>query len=150
MGLPYNLDDVRLRPGMCLPDADGKFYDTASAYLMGLDRALDGEFLEGFHEWLVPQVGGGDNLAWFGLIMYIAFPRWDRRRTRVLNSTDDLVALECLFSCLEQFLAEKEQDQGLRSIQQRYQGYLESQEWYDPALHAMVKSVPGSGRIRSK
>ena len=151
MSLPYDLDDVRRCPGMWFPSGDGKYFDSAAAYLMGIDAACHGEFLEGFHEWLVPTLTCGDNLAWTELILLIAFPQAKNPRGSLRNSFNDVAALECLFCCLEQFLATKEQEQGLRSIQQRYQDWLKSRDWYDPSLdylEARKPYGPGSGRMR--
>ena len=142
MSLPYDLDGVRCRPSMYLPYAS--FYAVA-AYLMGIDTARHGEFLEGFHEWLVPTVNGGDSLGWTELILQIAFPREDHPRDCLRSSSGDVAAIDCLFCCLEQFLATREQEQGLRSIQQRYLDWLKSQDWYDPALHGKPKGGEPKG-----
>ena len=91
VSLPYNLDDVRRAPLLCLPSAT---YDTVAAYLLGIDQACHKEFLEGFHEWLVPHsipaiisIGprwfcGSHFLTVEGLVIVSVIPR-----TRLLQST---------------------------------------------------------------
>ena len=127
MSLPYDLDEVRHRPSMYLPSPH---FDVAAAYVMGIDAACNGGFLEGFREWLIPMVNSGNNLAWTELVLRIAFPQTNNPRDLIHQSSDSAIAIECLFHCLEEFLTTKQQDKGLRFIHERYQKWLRSQDWY--------------------
>ena len=40
----------------------------AVAFVAGYDAALDGHLLRGFREWLIEELGDGDNLAWPSLV----------------------------------------------------------------------------------
>ena len=131
MILPYDLDEVRRRPSMYLPNAS---FDVSVAYLMGIDAGRHGEFLKGFHEWLVPIVKYGNNLAWSELVLRITFPEAEDPRSQLLQCSDQRHVLDSLFLCLENFLAEKEKDQGFRTIITRYEDWLRGQDWFRPSL----------------
>jgi hypothetical protein len=60
MSLPPILAGVRERPGMYMQTVT---YDTVVAFVLGYDLAIHGGLLWTFHEWLVPQVNGGNNQA---------------------------------------------------------------------------------------
>jgi hypothetical protein len=105
-------------------------FDNATAYLLGIDAALHGDFLKGFREWLIPTVGFGNNLPWSELILEIAFSQAEDCRGCLGKPSNEIVAINCLFDCLENFLATKQHDQGLDTILLRYQDWLRSQSWY--------------------
>ena len=132
MSLPYNLDDVRRCPGMY---ATFPSFDMMTAFLMGIDQATDDEFLKGFHDWLVPKVGFAANLVWSALVLYLAFPGTENARSSLIAPLGEATAFDCLFDNLEEFLAEKQKEGGLQTIQHRYQEWLKSQEWYDETVH---------------
>ncbi|MFB9238253.1 hypothetical protein ACFFWC_22300 [Plantactinospora siamensis] len=98
---------IRQRPG--LYGLDGSF-GQFSAYLAGFDAGTDGRALDGFREWLVGRLGTGDNLAWTGLVLHLAFPGgWPRLRERLTDPAQNAVAVSTLFELLADFLAEREQ-----------------------------------------
>jgi len=131
MSLPYNLDDVRRYPSMCLPRAS---FDAAAAFLLGVDAACGKKFLEGFREWLVPRVGYGDNVSWPGLVLDIASSSFDPKNPpHPPSGCGDDPAIECLFHCLEEFLCDKEQAQGLDNIHKSYRSWLKTQKWFTPS-----------------
>lgn len=130
MSLPYDLDKVRNSPDMFFADVS---YDSVVSYLFGIDKGCNGQFLKGFHEWIVPIVDGGNNLWWPEIVLRISFPQSIDPRSELSKESSSKIAIDCLFQCLEDFLAEKEKDQGLLYINQRYKEWLRSQDWYSPS-----------------
>jgi len=95
-------------------------YDCVCSYMLGMDVACAGDLMDGFHDWLVPTVGHGDNLAWQGLVLYLAFPNSQVPRSRLGDPTNEKVAISCLFMYFESFVNFK-QTNGLNKIKLRYQ-----------------------------
>ena len=125
MTLPFDLDHVRRRTLMHLPSDS---YDAVASFLLGIDAACHHEFLEGFHDWLVPIVNSGDNLHWTMLVLWIAFPKSNNPRATLRDQPSESLATECLFRCLEEFLRAKQEEHGLDSIRERYNRWLKNQE----------------------
>jgi hypothetical protein len=130
MPLPFDLDRVRAAPGMFVARAG---FDTLAAYVDGLNAATNDSLLLGFHEWLVPLVNGGNQYIWSHLVLHLAFPGVEDPRAQLGEQENQRKAIECLFSSLEGFWAERSRPiTGLRSIYLRYQAWLDRQEWYTP------------------
>ncbi len=101
---------VRQRPGLYgLSGSFGQF----AAYLNGVDDGSDGRALAGFREWLAVRLGRGNNLAWSGLVLHLAFPGgWPGLRERLADPEQNAVAVVTLFELLDEFLAERAQPDG--------------------------------------
>jgi len=130
MPLPYDLDGVRTRTTMYVGFAE---FDIVAAYIDGLNAATHDSLLLGFREWLVPRVGGGTNLVWSEIVLlYLAFPGVADPRAQLQEAGNHARAIECLFTNLEEFWAERYRSSGMRAIYLRFQAWLKRQEWYSP------------------
>lgn len=114
---------VHARPR--LDGLDGSF-TLAATYLDGYDAATDWIFLTGFREWLVLKLGEGNNLACRGLVGALC------ERDSV---PDDEQRVDHLLALLDEFLTERSAADGPGEILVRHRRWLETQEWFDPALH---------------
>lgn len=122
MALPELLEGIRRRPGMYLRSTS---FDTVVAFLDGYDAALAGGLLVGFREWLIVKARDGDNLSWAGLV-------WMLCRGDEGSEPPDEVARETLFRLLAEFLARREDREGLKQIYLSYEAWLRRQRWYVP------------------
>jgi hypothetical protein len=113
----------------------GQFAAFVGGYGMADPRALDG-----WREWLVLQFDDGNNLAWPGLVLRLAFP--DRTFMRPLDEADDHRAGETLFRLLDRFLDERDSG-GAAAIQAAHQAWIRRQSWYRPS--ASTQEAPGDG-----
>ncbi|MCY1018558.1 hypothetical protein [Pyxidicoccus sp. MSG2] len=118
---------LRKSPGLFLPSVD---YDVAVAFLLGFDAATEGGCLMGFREWLVPQLGGGNNLHWAGLVLNLMKRETEVQRSEGNHSEKERV--EFLLSTLDMFHQERTSSDGLRAIYLRYEAWLRTQSWYTP------------------
>lgn len=125
MALPLCLEAVRSRPSMYLADAS---YNSIAACIQGYDLATAGVFLDGFREWLIPQLDGGNNLIWPVLVMRLAIP--GSNVTEKWSPDHDQRAVDTLFDKLSSFLAAREQPHGKREIMNTYNRWLQSQSWH--------------------
>jgi hypothetical protein len=81
---------------------DGSF-DSVVTYVQGLDASTSWGMLTGFYEFLLLHLGEQSNLAWSGLVEWLAFPNGvPRPRT----AAEEAVATATLFDLLDEFLAE--------------------------------------------
>jgi hypothetical protein len=115
-------ENVRKYPGMCL--LDGR-YESACAFVTGVDMACSGEPLRGFNEWLALRAGGRWNLSWMGLVLYEAFPDADfidldgpSRRPR--TDAEHTIAFEKLFELISEFVQDRARPDGLLEILSEY------------------------------
>jgi hypothetical protein len=96
-----HLRSVRQRPAM-YQLVDGSF-DSVVTYVQGLDASTSWGMLTGFYEFLLLHLGEQSNLAWSGLVEWLAFPNGvPRPRT----AAEEAVATATLFDLLDEFLAE--------------------------------------------
>jgi hypothetical protein len=124
MTLPVALEEVRKAPGMFLGSIS---YEAAVAFLNGYDIALAGGPLCGFREWLVLRVGGGNNLGWSGLVKELLGEAGLVKRKQTLEGQK--IAIEFLFSLLEEFMTERD-EHGVRRVYVAYEQWLREQSWY--------------------
>jgi hypothetical protein len=109
--------------------------DGVVAYISGYDAALSGGFLIGFREWLITRLEYGNNLTWDGLVGEFL---------KIEPSCKDAgVAIERLFSLLEQFLDMRNTHNGMRRIFAEYEQWLHGQEWYTPKYPGWLKPRDG-------
>jgi hypothetical protein len=125
MPLPHVLEMVRRRPLMYLRSVE---FDVVVAFVDGFDTATNHGLLVGFREWLVLRLNDGNNLAWSDLLLMI--DQSERAGTPSAATEEARVAF--LFATLEEFFAERERPEGIRSIFVRYDDWLRAQEWYGP------------------
>lgn len=116
-------DVIRRTPSLVLHEAT---YDAASAFVLGFDLARQNGLLVGFREWLVLRLGYGMNLAWPALVLRCCFDRSigaDPLRTK----DEHRLAIESMFNLIDQFLTERERQDGLRRILVAYDSFLDRQ-----------------------
>jgi hypothetical protein len=119
------IENVMKYPGTFFSPVE---YDVASAFLTGFDVATHGGLLVGFHEWLLPRVGGGDNQYWTELVLYLLFPGAPSPREHLARCKDQEQLVRSLFSLLEEFWLERDELHGLRGIYSRCHEWLQKQE----------------------
>jgi hypothetical protein len=101
-------------------------YDVVVAYVQGFDEAYEGGLLEGFKEWLLMRLDGGDNLSWVGLVPYIAFREAHSARAEALKSAEaQRHAIDTLFGLLAEFDDLRAKYSGLRTILRDYEKWHE-------------------------
>lgn len=125
--MPHIFEIVLTKPGMCLPVTN---YDTAVSFILGANFACPCNCLEGFHEWLIPKLGIGNNLMWTELVLMLAFPNCQSPRAALDKLDDHLPVLNFLHELLTEFWDVKKQD-GLRLVYLNYEKWLRTQDWYD-------------------
>lgn len=128
MELPYEIEVMLTRPGMCLTEVS---YDSAVAYLMGANAICHGGILHGFREWLIPKVNGRNNNMWSELVLALDFPDSESPRTNLEQLSDHKPVISFLHQILKEFWDERNQ-KGLRIIFLNYEKWLRKQDWYDP------------------
>ena len=121
-------ENVRLRTGMYIPDAT---YEAVAALVLGYDIASEGGVLVGFREWLIPQVGTGNNQGWPALVLHLAFPEADRRAPVRLSDEMHKQAIDSLFRIIAEFDDLRRMPDGLRKVYLDYERWLRTQSWYD-------------------
>lgn len=97
-----------------------KDYDTAVAFINGVDFALNGGLLRGYGEWLQMKMSRESLLVWSGLVVSVYFPNEGRllnRETR--TGADNKRLLTKMVESLLEFLHERERN-GLCPIFVRY------------------------------
>jgi hypothetical protein len=94
-------------------------YGEVVAFIDGYNTACEGGPLMGFREWLALKQGFGQNLAWSGLVLDLAFPTAPDAE-RVLSGALDLErnAITKLFALLREFFEER--SAGLVAIMASY------------------------------
>jgi len=125
------IEHLEKRPAMF--GLDGSFREV-SIFLEGVDLAKEGALLSGFREWLVVEVGAGNNLSWKALVLRLAFPDGvpASNIVRGLAPSDDQMAAEKLFDVLSRYRTARRRQNGLLQIFDSYLKWLRRQEWYGP------------------
>jgi hypothetical protein len=91
------------------------------AFLHGVDAGNDWQFFVGFREFLVIRAGFGANLTWPGLILRLSFPEVTSGLSDVLNDPEqERIAVNMLFSCLDEFLERRAKHDETRRIFEEY------------------------------
>lgn len=122
-------------------------YATISALMAGYDLATSGGALAGFREWLIPRVGGRNNLGWPELALFVVFPEAvDPEEVLSSRPDGDSRAREGLLALMELFLVARASPNGLRRIFLDYEAWLHTQSWYSPKS---PQWVPLSAATRS-
>jgi hypothetical protein len=95
-------------------------YATATAFVLGCDAGNGWGLLNGFEEWLMPQVDGEPNVAWPSLVVQASFP--DGRPEPPWTREDEDRAVGALYRLLDEFLAARGEGGPIerRSIYERY------------------------------
>lgn len=103
-------------------------YEEVVAFVTGCDAGNSWCLLAGFREWLLVRFGGPRNLSWAMLVLQVAFPDrvelWDPDR---IDGELGVRAINVLFDCLEQFLAERAAPGALADLYSRYSAWLSTQ-----------------------
>jgi hypothetical protein len=125
------VEHLEKRPAMF--GLDGSFREV-SIFLEGVDVARDGTLFCGFREWLIVEVGGGNNLSWKALVLKLALPGRASYPggARGLSPADDQVAVSALFDAIRRYRQMRETPNGLARIFASYLTWLRRQEWYKP------------------
>jgi hypothetical protein len=122
--------EISRRPG--LYGLDGSFEQFA-AFVSGVDAGNDWQLLTGFREWLIVRLGDGNNLAWSGLVLRLAFPDgWPGLRDRLKDPEQNRVASETLFQLLDEFLARRAAHDEPAAIFDEYLTWRRAQSWHKP------------------
>lgn len=119
--------DIHRRPGLF--GLDGS-YGQFCAFIEGVNAGNDWQLLTGFREWLVTRLGDGNNLAWRGLVLHLAFPGADPAGRDVGSPERNREAVAMLFALLDEFLALREKPDALVQIYDEYLTWLKAQSWY--------------------
>jgi hypothetical protein len=120
MSLPAPLEGLRRQTGMYV---NPPTFDGVVAFIDGYDMALSGGLLVGFREWLIVRANEGNNLTWGALVASLI----DHSHGR-----DDKLSIARLFATLDEFVALRTADGGLRRIYVHYERWLRTQDWYTP------------------
>ena len=122
--------EVHARPGMW--GLDGS-YGQFCVFLTGIDAGNDWQWLSGFREWLIVRADTGNNLAWSGLVLLLAFPDVDTGRRDLLTEPENNKrAVDTLFTALDEFLAQRAAHNGTVAVFDEYLTWLKAQSWYTP------------------
>ncbi|MFI4849313.1 MAG: hypothetical protein ACIAZJ_09470 [Gimesia chilikensis] len=128
MELPYEIEMMLTRPGMCLSEVS---YDSAVAYLMGANMNCHGGILHGFQEWLMIKIDISTNLMWSELVLHFALPNSASPRDELGQLSDHKPLIAFLHQMLKEFWDERN-EKGLRIIYLNYEKWLRKRDWYDP------------------
>ncbi|QDV21595.1 hypothetical protein Pan153_62850 [Gimesia panareensis] len=128
MELPYDIEVMLTRPGMCLSEVS---YDSAVAYLMGANMTCHGGILHGFQEWLMIKIEIDTNLMWSELVLHFALPNSESPRDELEKLSDHKPLISFLHQMLKEFWRERN-EKGLRIIFLNYEKWLRKRDWYDP------------------
>lgn len=128
MDLPYEIEVMLTRPGMCLTEVS---YDSAVAYLMGANAICHGGILHGFQEWLLIKNENDTNMFWSELVLYFAFSKCELPRYELEQLSDHKPIIAFLHQMLKEFWDERN-EKGLRIIYLNYEKWLRKRDWYDP------------------
>jgi hypothetical protein len=137
--LPFELDHFGKRPSMWIANAS---YDTACAYLRGLDMACHGGLLHGFDEWFVityePEYRGiiGRNFAWEKNLKEVLDDQMSAAERTMDQNEKDALWIDRLIRIIAAFYEQRERRTGggLRKIMVQYQDWLKAHEGYNPEL----------------
>jgi hypothetical protein len=115
--------------------------DTLVAFLVGLDMGTYNALLNGFREFLILKLDGGNNLTWDGLVRQLA------------AAEDDQALVGCLFDQLDEFLAEARDPRVRSGIHREYFRWLQRQSWHNvdsaqPRMIAVDEAAPILGTDR--
>ena len=144
--------NVHQRPGMFLPKTD---YCTVVAFVEGCDQGNSRGILTGFREWLIPQVGAGDNLVWWYLIAWLTDPVGPKH-VHNMEPEVDARAVDMLFRLLDAFLDQRQTHNGMRKLYDDYRAWAEADdrrrqerlsrygEEADPSVTPVRRSEPPS------
>lgn len=126
-----HLEDVRRRPGAYGLDGSYRLFTT---YIAGFHAGSGHTFLDGFREWLVVRVDGGDNLVWEALVFMLALPGESLRFCRDrMDDERNTVVVRTLFDTLEGFLDDRDgRPAGRDMIRADYEQWLSRQSWSRP------------------
>lgn len=104
----------------------GPTFREAKAFLCGYDAAHEYLPLDGFNYWLAHRVvGSGPNLAWFALVLRVAFPDEERPGCATDRPPEEeSVAVATLYRLLDQFLAVRESGRSAEQIRAECQAWM--------------------------
>jgi hypothetical protein len=108
---------------------DGSYHDYCT-FLLGVDAGNDGQLFSGFTESLVPRVGSGNNLTWTTLILHLAFPHRTSGWYDEAAGEGQQVAVDLLFSLLDEFLERRSTSGGTAAIFDEYLTWLKAHPWH--------------------
>lgn len=131
----------RQRPGMYLGRAE-LGYPSAVAFVAGVDHGSEFAVLDAFREYLVLQLGHGNNLGWESLVLQLRLPA---DFSRPLSAENDQLAVAGLFDLLDEFLTEmgRHSSSSRAAVHREYLLWLQAQSWYDVDLQRFGSSPPG-------
>jgi hypothetical protein len=94
---------------MFLRNAD---YNSIVSFLIGMDVALEGEFLTGFAGWLKGVTTLGTNLSWPQRVLFVAFPD-EKSPWSMVDKGDSEAnekAVRILFDCLDRYIQTRDEE----------------------------------------
>jgi hypothetical protein len=131
----------RQRPGMYLGPSELS-YDAAFAFVAGMDQGSEFTALDAFREYLVLQLGHGNNRGWASLVLQLRLPA---DFTPPLSAENDQLALTGLFDLLDEFLTAmgRHSSSSRAAVHREYLLWLQAQSWYDVDLQRFGSSPAG-------
>lgn len=112
-------------------------YGEAVAFVYGCDAGNDYGLLLGFREWLIVRLDGYNNVAWNGLVLFVAFPGEHVVEEDIVTSKEKTRrAIDVLCDLLIEFLQIRETRDGSHKIFEQYFEWLHNQPWYVPDINA--------------
>ncbi|GAA5189481.1 hypothetical protein GCM10023322_42430 [Rugosimonospora acidiphila] len=113
---------IRKSPLLYLPRAD---YPSVVAFLEGCDQGNARTLLTGFREWLVTRIGCGNNLVWWSLAAHLTEPVGPKNFLE-LEPELDALAVDGLCQLLDEFLALRQEPDGLARIYAAYHEWTQA------------------------
>jgi hypothetical protein len=114
MPLPRAIQALRDRTSMYLLVVN---YDTVVAFIEGFNHGVDGAFLRGFREWLLPRVRcDWHNMHWPVLVLSLAFPDEELAWPSLRSPERDPHSIRVLFEALDRYCDETGVDLGDRDV----------------------------------
>ncbi|RKR91826.1 hypothetical protein BDK92_6247 [Micromonospora pisi] len=115
---------VRKRPHMYMPRGD---FASLVAFVEGCNHGNDFNLLTGLQKWLVTRVGCGNNVVWWHLVLRLTDPE-GATSLGDMDPETDARAIETLFQCLDDFLALRQEHDGLSRIHAAHQAWLDARD----------------------
>ena len=120
------VENLTKRPAMFV---GRESYVGACAYLGGIDHALGGSFLAGFHEWLTMKFGRWHNVHWSAIPEFELLGNGGGLR-REFSEQEESQLLNSLRELLIEYLRYR-QEVGLRNVYYDHGKWLRQHSWFD-------------------
>jgi hypothetical protein len=116
-------------------------FGQTTAFVSGMNHALNADFLAGFREWLIVRANKGANLGWEALARLIALPDSDAWE---LSPEDNERARNGFLDLLSEFLAIRAKRDGRVRVYDAYGKWLRAQSWHSPGSPLYLDNDEGA------